>query len=179
MLINIVIVKCIKKLCCYVFTIIFVCVSLLSFTRISSGTLIHHYFLNYRWYNQFSLYNQLNYHWSSSHLDLDHCFFSFVFFWKFCTPFLGKPLFQIRTRIDSVMKNNSPTAIFKSRLSASYQFFSHSKIKFLFSYVLGLFINLSAVSAILPFMAKLSVILMPEFWCENLGVSALSGKSVT
>ena len=76
---------------------------------------------------------------------------------------MGKPLFKIRTRIDSIMKNNYPTEIFKSRLSASYQFFSHSKIKFLLSYVLGLFINLSAVGAILPFMAKLSVILMPEF----------------
>ena len=52
-----------------------------------------------------------------------------------------------------------------STLSASWSIFSHPKIKFLFSYVLALFINLGAVAAILPIMAKLSAILKPE--CVN------------
>ena len=52
-----------------------------------------------------------------------------------------------------------------STLSASWSIFSHPKIKFLFSYVLALFINLGAVAAILPIMAKLSAILKPE--CMN------------
>ena len=43
---------------------------------------------------------------------------------------------------------------------------SHSKIKFIFSYVLALFINLSAVAAMLPNMAKLSAILKSE--CVNI-----------
>ena len=45
------------------------------------------------------------------------------------------------------------------------QFFSHSKIKFLYSYALALFINLSAVAPMLPITAKLSAILKSE--CVN------------
>ena len=52
-----------------------------------------------------------------------------------------------------------------STLSARWSIFSHPKIKFLFSYVLALFINLGAVAVILPIMAKLSAILKPE--CVN------------
>ena len=82
-------------------------------------------------------------------------------------PYLGKLLLQICTRINRVMKINSPTAIFElhSRLSATWSVFSHSKIKFLFSYVLALFIHLSAVAAMLPIMAKLRAILKSE--CVN------------
>ena len=80
-------------------------------------------------------------------------------------PYLGKVSLQIRTRINRVMKNRLPHAIFElySRVSASWSISSHSKIKFLFSYVLALFINLSAVAAMLPIMAKLNAILKSEY----------------
>ena len=80
--------------------------------------------------------------------------------------YFGKFSIQIRTGINRVMKNNKlPTSIFEfySRLSASWSIFSHSKIKFLISYVLALFMNLSAVAIILPIMAKLSPILKSEY----------------
>ena len=55
-------------------------------------------------------------------------------------------------------KINSPTVIFELyfRPSASWLIFSHSKIEFLFSYFLTLFINLSVVAAMLPTMTKLT-----------------------
>ena len=79
-------------------------------------------------------------------------------------PYLGKRLLQIRTIVNRVMKKKSTTSIFElhSRLSASWSTLLHLKIKFLFSYVLELFINLSAVAAILLIMAKLSAILKSE-----------------
>ena len=82
-------------------------------------------------------------------------------------PYLCKLSLQIRTRINLVMKNKLPTAIFElySRLSTSWSIFLHSKTKFLLSYVLALFINLSAVAAMLSIMAKLSAILKSE--CVN------------
>ena len=46
-----------------------------------------------------------------------------------------------------------------------YSIFALSKAKSLFSYILTLFINLSAVAAMLPIMAKRSVILKSE--CVN------------
>ena len=81
-------------------------------------------------------------------------------------PYLGDLSLQIRTRINSIMKNNSHTAIFDlfSRLSAGSAFL-HLKTKFHRSYVLALFTNFSEVAAMLPIMAKLSVILKSE--CAN------------
>ena len=71
---------------------------------------------------------------------------------------------------------NSSTAIFEfySRVSASWSISSHSKIKFLFSYVLALFITLSVVAALLPITKRYFTVRM----CEHLRVSALTGKRV-
>ena len=52
-----------------------------------------------------------------------------------------------------------------SRLSARLVTFLHLKTKFHRSYVLALFTNFSVVAAMLPIMAKLSVILKSE--CAN------------
>ena len=80
-------------------------------------------------------------------------------------PYLGKLSLQIR----------SSSAIFElfSWLSASWSTFSHSKIKFLFSYVQALFIDLSAVVTMLPIKRHFKVRM-----CEHLGVSAHIGKRV-
>ena len=82
-------------------------------------------------------------------------------------PYLGKLSLQIRTRINHVMRNKLPHCnlriVFQTKCKLIN--FSHSKIKFLYSYVLALFINLSAVAAMLPIMAKLSAILKSE--CVN------------
>ena len=48
------------------------------------------------------------------------------------------------------------------KINVSLSMLSHSKIKFLFSYVLALFINLSAMAAMLTIMAKPSTILKSE-----------------
>ena len=81
-------------------------------------------------------------------------------------PYLGKRSLQIPTRINRVMKKNSPAAIFElySRITASWSIFSHlDKIHvFLRS---GILITLSAVAAMLPIMTKLSAILKSE--CVN------------
>ena len=63
------------------------------------------------------------------------------------------------------MKNKLPYCNFElhSKLSASSLIFSHLKIKFLFSYVVAVFVNLCAVAAMLSVMAKLSAILKSEF----------------
>ena len=63
-----------------------------------------------------------------------------------------------------------------SRLNPKLVTFVHLNTKFHRSYVLALFTNLSAVAAVLPLMAKLSVILRSE--CVNLRISALTGKRV-
>ena len=52
--------------------------------------------------------------------------------------YLGKILLQIHTSINQVMKNKLPYC--------NFQIFLHSKIKFVFSYVLALLINLSVVA---------------------------------
>ena len=81
--------------------------------------------------------------------------------------YLGKLSLQIRTRINCIMKNNSHTVISDlfSRLCARLVTFLHLKTKFHHSYVLALFTNFSVVAAMLPFMAKLSIILRSE--CAN------------
>ena len=63
------------------------------------------------------------------------------------------------------MKNKLPYCNFDlhAKLSASSLIFSHLKIKFLFSYVVAVFVNLYAVAAILSVMAKLSAILKSEY----------------
>ena len=62
------------------------------------------------------------------------------------------------------MKNKLPYCNFElhSKLSASSLIFSNLKIKFLFSYVVAVFVNLCAVAAMLSVMAKLSTILKSE-----------------
>ena len=82
-------------------------------------------------------------------------------------PYLGKLSLQICTRINPVMKNKLPHCNFRIAFQTKCKLinFSHSKIKFLFSYVLALLINLSAVTATLLIMAKLSAILKSE--CVN------------
>ena len=63
-----------------------------------------------------------------------------------------------------------------SRLSARLVTFLHLKTKFYRSYILALFTSFSVVAAMLPIMAKLTIILRSE--CEHLGISALTGKRV-
>ena len=77
-------------------------------------------------------------------------------------------MLQICTRINRVMKNKLSHCNFRIvfKINVSLSMLSHSKIKFLFSYVLALFINLSVVAAKLPIMAKLSAILKSE--CLNI-----------
>ena len=82
-------------------------------------------------------------------------------------PYLGKFSLQIRTRIYCVMKNKLPHSnfqiVFQSKCKL-INFFTF-KVKFIFSYVLALLINLSVVALMLPVMAKLSAILKLE--CVN------------
>ena len=66
-------------------------------------------------------------------------------------PYLGKLSLQIRTRINRI------SDLF-SRLSAILVTFLHLKTKLHRSYVLALFTSFSVVAAMLPIMAKLSVI---------------------
>ena len=63
------------------------------------------------------------------------------------------------------MKNKLPHYNFWILFQTKCKFFSHSKIKFLFSYALVLFINLSAVTAAIFILAKLSATLKSE--CVN------------
>ena len=78
--------------------------------------------------------------------------------------YVGKLPLQIPVRINHIMKNNSCTVVSDlfSRLSAKLVTLCHLKTKFHRSYVLVLFTNFGVVAAILPIMAKLSVILTPE-----------------
>ena len=80
-------------------------------------------------------------------------------------PYLGKMSLQIHTRISRIMKNKVRTvmSILFSRPSAKLVTFLHLKSKFHRSCVLAFFTNFSAVAAMLPIMAKLSVILKSEF----------------
>ena len=84
-------------------------------------------------------------------------------------PYLSKRSLQFLTKINCVMKNKPPYCnfwiVFQTR--CKFIIFAHSKIKFLFSYILALFINLSAMVAMLSIMAKLSIILKSE-WVNNL-----------
>ena len=82
-------------------------------------------------------------------------------------PYLGKLSLQMRTRINRIMKNKLPYCNIRlfSRLSPRLVTFLHLKTKFHRSYVLALFTNFSVVAAMLPIMAKLSVILKSE--CAN------------
>ena len=82
-------------------------------------------------------------------------------------PSLGKLSLQICTRVNRVMKNKLPCCNFRIAFQIKCKLinFSHSKINFLFSYVLALFINLSALAVVLPIMAELSAILKSE--CVN------------
>ena len=88
-------------------------------------------------------------------------------------PYLGKVSLQIRTRINRVMKNRLPHAIFElySRVSASWSISSHSKTKFLFSYVLKF--KRGGCSA--TYYGKTKRHFKVRI-CEHLGVSALTGK---
>ena len=61
-----------------------------------------------------------------------------------------------------------------SRLNPKLLIILHLKINFHRFYVLALFTNVSVVAAMLPIMAKLSVILRSEY----VNTSALTGKSV-
>ena len=81
--------------------------------------------------------------------------------------YLGKLSLQIRTRIKRIMKNKLPycNIRFVFQTSARLVTFLHLKTKFHRSYVLALFTNFSVVAAMLPIMAKLSVILKSE--CAN------------
>ena len=67
---------------------------------------------------------------------------------------------QIRTRINRAMKNKLPYCNFRTAIQTERKLINFfTKLKFLFSYLLALFTNLSAVAAMLPTMAKLSAIL--------------------
>ena len=81
--------------------------------------------------------------------------------------YLGKLSLQIRTRIKRIMKNKLPycNIRFVFQTSARLVTFLHLKTKFHRSYVLPLFTNFSVVAAMLPIMAKLSVVLKSE--CAN------------
>ena len=83
-------------------------------------------------------------------------------------PYLGKLSLQIRTRIHRIMKNKLPYCnirfVFQPKCKISN--FLHLKTKFHRSYFLALFTNFSVVAAMLPIMAKLSVILKSE--CANI-----------
>ena len=81
-------------------------------------------------------------------------------------PYLGKLSLQIHTRNNGVMKNKLPHYNFGILFQTKYKLMTFfTKIKFLFSYVLALFINLSAVTARVPIMEKLCGILKLE--CVN------------
>ena len=79
-------------------------------------------------------------------------------------PYLGKLSLQILTRINRIMKNKLSYCniqfVFQTKCKIS-NFFAF-KDKFHRSYVLALFTNFSVVAAMLPIMAKLSVILRSE-----------------
>ena len=64
-------------------------------------------------------------------------------------PYLGKRSLQIRTKNNCAMKNKLPYCNLRISLET---FHSHSKMNFLSSYVLALFIPLSVVAAMLPIM---------------------------
>ena len=78
--------------------------------------------------------------------------------------YLGKRLLQICTRNNCAMKNKLPycNLEFLFQTKCNLIIFSHLKIKFLFSYVPRLFMNLGAVAAMLHIMAKLKAILKSE-----------------
>ena len=79
-----------------------------------------------------------------------------------------KNIFGYSTNAESCWKYSAKkglgdsTTIFGKTFSS---IFSHSKIKYLFSYVLALFINLTAVAAMIPVMEKISASLKSE--CVN------------
>ena len=86
-------------------------------------------------------------------------------------PYLGKFSLQIRTRIYRVMKDKLPHSNFRIVFQSKCKLinFFTFKVKFLFSYVLALLINLSTVALMLRVMAKLSAIIK---------FSALTGNRV-
>ena len=82
-------------------------------------------------------------------------------------PYFGQLSLQIRTRINRIMNSHTIISDLFPRISARLVTFLHLKTKFYRSYVLALFKNFSMVAAMLPNMAKLSVILKSE--CANTG----------
>ena len=80
-------------------------------------------------------------------------------------PYLGKLSLQIRTRINRVVKNKLCNFQIVFQTKCKLINFITFKNKISISYVLALIINLSAVAAMLPIMAKLSAILKSE--CVN------------
>ena len=80
-------------------------------------------------------------------------------------PYLGKLSFQIRTKITRIMKNKLPHSNFRIAFQTKPNLIIFFTFKDKTPYVLGLFINLSEVTAMLPITAKLSAILKSQ--CVN------------
>ena len=91
-------------------------------------------------------------------------------------PYLGKLSLQIRTRINGIMKNKLPYCnirfVFPTKCKISNLFtFKDKTPSFLGSYVLELMTNFKVIAAMLPNMAKLSVIIKvktPWNFCTHL-----------
>ena len=65
-------------------------------------------------------------------------------------PYLGKPSLQVRTRINRAIKKKPPLLQFRTAIQTEWKLVNFfTKLKFLFSYLLALFTNLSVVAAML------------------------------
>ena len=82
-------------------------------------------------------------------------------------PYLAKLSLQSLTRINCVLENKLPYCNLRiaCQIRASWLIFSDLKVKFMFSYVLTLFLDLSVVDAIPPIIGKLCAIFKSE--CPN------------
>ena len=81
-------------------------------------------------------------------------------------PYFAKHSLQISTRINRVRKNKLHHCNLRIVFQIKCKLINFLKlVKFMFSYVLALFINLTVVPAMLPIITKLSVILKSE--CVN------------
>ena len=95
-------------------------------------------------------------------------------------PHLGKLSLQIRTRINCVVKSKLSYCNFRIVFQTNCKlinFFTYSKIKFLFSYILALFMNFIAMAAMIPIMIRLSIIFKVRM-CEHFWIFAVTGKRV-
>ena len=93
-------------------------------------------------------------------------------------PYLSEFSVEISTRINHAIKNKFSHcnffALFQTK--ASWIFFFHLKVKFQFSHVLVLFINLTAMVTML-FFGKTKGVFKVRM-CEYLVVSTLTGKRI-